>query len=274
MWKKFWIITSITSGRPRLLLILKSKRIKVTSTTDPNSPILRRFFEGYDRAFILPDEREELDGFEKCLALNTTHQYAFGRTHCEQVTVFEDDAGTLLGGANFLTVSTQDYTIPVTIALNYVYVEEAARGQGLLRKILRNVKTLALESMSIEPDATSIIFIEQNNPDKLSPEAYAIDTAHSGLDQTDRLKIWKNVGAQIIDFDYVQPALSDEQQPDTGLLFAVIDHPYPAINTSLLGNHLESFFYFSIQKGEEIQPGSVADTQIKSVLQRDIIGFR
>ncbi|MFC5345275.1 hypothetical protein ACETK8_04235 [Brevundimonas staleyi] len=76
--------------------------VRVRSTGDPASPLLGRFFEGYDRAFVLPDEREELEGFQACLALNRTHRHAFGRTHSEQVAVLEDEAGERLGGVNFL----------------------------------------------------------------------------------------------------------------------------------------------------------------------------
>lgn len=84
---------------------------------------------------MLPDEREELDGFETCLALNATHRHAYGRIHSELVATFEGADGTLLGGANFLaTAIDRGAPLPsAAIALNYVYVEEAARGRGLLR---------------------------------------------------------------------------------------------------------------------------------------------
>ena len=111
--------------------------VRVTASADPASPVLGRFFEGYDRAFVLPDEREELDGFEKCLALNRTHRQAFGRTHCELVCVMEDETGVLLGGINFLaTAIARPGAPPAAVALNYIYVEEAARGRGLLRQAL------------------------------------------------------------------------------------------------------------------------------------------
>ncbi len=38
--------------------------VRALATEDPGSPVLTRFFAGYDRAFVLPDEREELEGFE------------------------------------------------------------------------------------------------------------------------------------------------------------------------------------------------------------------
>ena len=112
--------------------------VRVTASGDPASPVLKRFFEGYDRAFVLPDEREDLSGFETCLALNRTHRLAHGRTQCELVAVLETEGGDLLGGANFLaTTIKRAGAPPASVALNYIYVETAARGRGLLRTLLQ-----------------------------------------------------------------------------------------------------------------------------------------
>jgi GNAT superfamily N-acetyltransferase len=244
--------------------------VRVTASGDPKSPVLERFFEGYDRAFILPDEREELAGFEACLALNQTHRRAMGRMHCELVTVLEDEAGTLLGGANFLATSmTRPGVPPAAVALNYVYVEEAARGRGLLRQTLSAVRTLASAVLDIDPMAGEpALFIEQNDPLRLTAEDYAADTRHSGLDQIDRLAIWARVGARIVDFDYVQPALSADQQPDDSLVYAAIDYPGEAVDAGLLHDHLESFFAISVLKGEAERSGGVAWQQLAALVAR------
>ncbi len=244
--------------------------VRVTASADPASPILGRFFEGYDRAFVLPDEREDLAGFEKCLSLNRTHRHALGRTHCELVAVLENEAGTLLGGANFLaTAIDRDGAPPAAVALNYVYVEETARGRGLLRQILSAVRTLALTALDLDPEGPPpAIFIEQNDPLRLTPEEYAEDTAHSGLDQVDRLAIWARVGARVIDFPYIQPALSAEQQPDDGLIYAAVDYPGEAVDADLFHDHLESFFAISVLKGETEPPGGAAARQIAALAGR------
>lgn len=244
--------------------------VRVSASADPASPILGRFFSGYDRAFVLPDEREDLAGFEKCLALNRTHRHALGRTHCELVAVLEDEAGTLLGGANFLATAIDRHGAPpAAVALNYVYVEEAARGRGLLRQTLSAVRTLALTALGRDPEGPPpAIFIEQNDPLRLTPEEYAEDTAHSGLDQVDRLAIWARVGARVVDFPYVQPALSPEQQPDDGLIYAAVDYPGEAVDAGLFHDHLESFFALSVLKGETEPPGGAASRQIAALTGR------
>lgn len=243
----------------------------VHATEDPASPLLDRFFEGYDRAFILPDEREEREGFARCLAINPRFRHAFGRRHSELVAVIEDTAGQRLGGANFLTIGLGNPIdgVAATVALNYVYVDENARGRGMLRHMLAAVRLLAKRSVGLDDDASDpTLFIEQNDPIRLTPEAYAADSRHSGLDQIERIRIWSRIGARLVDFAYVQPALSAEQEPDPNLIYAAIGHPGDGISPALLHAHFESFFAISVLKGEAEAAGGPAETQLRGLANR------
>ena len=243
--------------------------IKASGRT--GSQVLLRFFEGYDRAFVLPDEREEIDGFNKCLALNEPYRRAFGRTHCELVCTFETQQGDLLGGANFLAIGHASHNVvpSISIALNYIYVEQAARGRGLLRTGIDAVRELALVSLGQDPSHSQVaIFIEQNDPFKLTAEEYAEDTRHSGLDQFDRLNIWAKVGARLVDFPYVQPALSVGQNADDGLIYAALNYPFATIDCQFFHDHLESFFRISVLKGEAEIGNNVVERQLNSILKR------
>lgn len=247
-----------------------SEGVRVVATADPESPILHRFFEGYNRAFVLPDEREELAGFEVCLAMNRSHRQAFGRTHSELVAVLEDDAGVRLGGMNFLaTAILRDGMPQAAVALNYVYVDESKRRRGLLRTALQAVRQLTQAALELDPDGVPpVMFIEQNDPLRMTAEDYAVDTQHSGLDQVDRLAIWTRVGARVVDFPYVQPALSIDQAPDDGLIYTAIDYPHDAMDAGLLHDHLQSFFAISVLKGEADLPGGAATSQIAALAER------
>jgi hypothetical protein len=245
----------------------------VEATTRADSPVLERFFDGYNRAFILPDEREELTGFRDCLALNRGWRHAFGRTQCELVMTFSDANGNLLGGANFLATALVPgpASPPAAIALNYVFVEAAARGRGLLRKAIALVRMLALESVGLPlgPDLPlPALFIEQNDPLKLSKEDWRRDTEYSGMDQIDRLAIWAKVGARIVDFPYVQPALSAEQSPDEGLVYAAVDYSGDSVPAAILHQHLESFFGISVLKGRLPTSDPVAAQQLAALSGR------
>lgn len=262
-------MSGMTGGADNQLIRLDlGNGVYVTASDDAASPVLARFFSGYDRAFVLPDEREELGGFEACLALNRSHRHAYGRTHSELVAIFEDEGGTLLGGANFLATAIDRgaHLPPAAVALNYVYVEEAARGRGLLRIILGAVRDLALVALGLDRDGPPpAIFIEQNDPLRLTPEEYAADTAHSGTDQIDRLAIWARVGTRIVDFPYVQPALSEGQQADDGLIYAAVGYPGESVDPGLLHDHLQSFFGISVLKGAADAPGGVATAQLAAL---------
>lgn len=239
----------------------------VKGTERPDSPVLERFFTGYDRAFVLPDEREELDGFRACLALNPASRHRFGRLHCELVLTVEGGDGALLGGANFLATRI-DEPPPghprVAVALNYVFVESAARGRGLSRHILDAVARLANRSVGLPDDAGwPAMFIEQNDPLRMTDEAYATDTAHAGIDQVDRMRLWARLGARLVDFPYVQPALSSEQAADDGLAYAVIRFPRDAIDPGFLRAHFESFFGISVLKGGDPMADASAAPQLQ-----------
>jgi GNAT superfamily N-acetyltransferase len=245
--------------------------VRALATEDPGSPVLTRFFAGYDRAFVLPDEREELEGFEACLALNGAYRHAFGRVHSELVAVFEDADGTLLGGANFLATAIDRgaQLPPAAIALNYVYVEPASRGRGMLRKMLAAVRQLSIIALDLDREGTaSAIFIEQNDPLRLTAAEYAADTAHSGTDQVDRLAIWSRMGAEVVDFAYIQPALSASQHSDDGLIYAAVDFPGDTVDAGFLHDHLQSFFAISVLKGAQDQPGGVATRQLAALSAR------
>lgn len=225
----------------------------VRGTERPDSPVLEEFFAGYDRAFVLPDEREELEGFRACLTLNPLCRHRFGRRHRELVLVLNSVEGHLLGGANFLTTYIKEPPPghpPVAVALNYIYVQHAARGRGLSRLILDAVVRLANRAVGLADDACwPALFIEQNDPLRLTEAEYATDSSHAGIDQIDRLALWSRLGARLIDFPYVQPALSKNQAANDGLLYAVVRFARNEIDAEYFRAHLESFFGISVLKG-------------------------
>ncbi|GEM_PF-363221 len=237
------------------------------ATEQPQSPLLDHFFAGYDRAFVLPDEREEIDGFRACLAINPQSRHRFGRTHREMVMVVDDAAtGTLLGGANFLASHIPDAPAghpPVAVALNYLYVEPAARGRGLSRVLKDCVARLAQDAVDAPPSSPlPALFIEQNDPLRLSDAEYAADSAHAGIDQVDRLNVWSRLGALLVDFPYIQPALSADQHSDDGLAYAVMNLEMDSVDAGWFAAHLESFFAISVLKGGDPAKDAAAAPQL------------
>lgn len=243
-----------------------ARDVLIKATSRPDSALLERFMAGYDRAFVLPNEREEIDGFRACLAINPVSRHRFGRTHCELVMVLEDETGALLGGANFLATRIDKAPAGhplVAVALNYLFVDVEARGRGLSRTLKQAVEELANEAVDAPAIAAApALFIEQNDPLKLSEEEYAADSAHSGIDQVDRLAVWARLGAKLVDFPYIQPALSANQGSDHSLAYAVMNFPGHAMDPSWFAAHLESFFAISVLKGGELSRDPAVSGQL------------
>ncbi|MEG3180374.1 hypothetical protein [Sphingomonas sp. LT1P40] len=236
----------------------------VRQTDIGEGAVFDRFFAGYDRAFVLPDEKEDRDGFIACLALNhgtekarLTALYGEFREIC--LTVDEPD-GTHVGGANLIAAPLPEAAgrSIATANLNYLYVDPAQRGRGRLKQLVAIVRDTIRDMFGVDE---VLIFLEQNDPFAMSEEAYALDSSVAGVDQIDRLRIWTKQGARIVDWRYIQPALTPAHEPDDGLLYAVIgaDTPLPAC---WLAAHLRRFYGISVLKGAPIDADPVAWPQI------------
>ena len=237
----------------------------VLGTDSPHSLLLERFYEGYDKAFIIPSEREELEGFVKCLSLNSTLARKSERRFRELIFVLHGENHNVLGGANFLAVEHLGRTPHprVSVNLNYLFVDGAARGRGLSRAMLGAVTSLACRGIGVSESEAAVIFIEQNDPIRLSSADYAADTAHSGMDQIERLAVWAKLGAKVVDIDYRQPPLSSSQATNDGLIYAAINLPGANMDACYLHDHLYAFFEISVFKGQDPCESPIANPQLE-----------
>jgi hypothetical protein len=246
--------------------------LRVHASLDPAGAVLAEFFAGYDRAFVLPNEKETLRGFEECLALNSGASYerlaADYGPFCEVVfAVCARGEHKRRAGGNFIAYPIGAQGATVAMNLNYVFVDREFRGEGLLRAILEGLPDVV--SSFLRPEVSSraehLVFFEQNDPLRVSPEDYETDSAHAGLDQVDRLAIWDRIGARLVDFDYVQPALSDDQAPDDTLLYSVIGARGDGLDACILLEHLRRFFGISVLKGVPLSSAPVAVAQLSAL---------
>lgn len=241
------------AGRPATWSF-SSSGLELEVTTAYDTKTFREFFAEYDKVFVLPAEKEEASGFAACLALNRGPGHA--RLAAEygdflELCLVARDAGVLIGGANLIALRfpgpNGDPT--VTSNLNYIFTTGAARGKGYFRRLLAAIRPLVV---SIFPGPEPLIFVEQNDPFRMTDEAYAEDTARAGIDQFDRLLAWAKVGARVLDFPYVQPGLSADQPADDTLVYALLDPPADRLPASVLREHLRRFFAISVAKGEPL----------------------
>jgi GNAT superfamily N-acetyltransferase len=236
--------------------------------SDRDDSVFERFFAGYDRAFVLPNEKEEADGFRTCLALNhgaerTRLAAEFGPFREVCLIARDAEDRTLVGGANFIALEVPDDHEPVISAnLNYIYVDANLRGKGYFGRLVRAVRHAV--PLSLGRAGEALIFIEQNDPLRMSAEDYARDTAFTGLDQLDRMRIWAKQGAKVIDHPYVQPPLTAEADPDDNLIYGVLSDRAD-IAACTLHEHLRKFFGISVLKGAPLGQTEIAARQVRAL---------
>ena len=252
--------------------------LELRAAIDPADPLLEVFFAGYDQAFVLPSEKEEIDGFRDCLALNLPPAYqplaARHGPFREFVAVAVDTtdaAETVVGGANLFCYPLCMATGVDLLAmnLNYIFVPPTQRRRGYFGRILRACEALARRAFVASdgaPDTAGLplaMFLELNDPLRLDADDYARDTAHAGLDQLQRIAIWVRAGTRIINFPYVQPPLSATQAADRNLLLAVRGIDARQLSACLLREHLSRFFAISVLKGGDPAGNPEAHAQLR-----------
>lgn len=231
--------------------------LHLRATTRFHSETFRQFFDGYDRAFVLPDEKEGAPGFKAALDLNHGAAYA---TLADKYGPFREicftfhDQQRFVGGANLFATAFRPHSGQALASsnLNYIYVDRLMRGRGYFAAMVSGLRRLVPDLFQFSSSSSqALMFVEQNDPFRLSQAQYQLDTQTSGVDQFDRLAIWAKAGALIVDHPYVQPRLSEEQSPDQTLTLSLIGEPGSGLSACVLLEHLRRFFAISVLKGSD-----------------------
>lgn len=247
--------------------------LAIQATDRADDGVLDAFFAAYDRAFVLANEKEQIDGFRDCLALNAGARHAELRARYgpfrELVLVARDDGGAVVGGANLIVLQQPTgapHGVDFSVNLNYLFVAPAQRGKGRSRTLLAACRHLAgtiAAGWRAETPTRGLFFLEINDPFRLTPEQDKLDSEHAGIDQVARLAYWARMGTTVVDWPYVQPALSADQQDDRTLAYGVLDAGAASVPASLLLWHLERFFAISVLKGSRFESSAAALHQVQ-----------
>jgi len=284
----------IVQANASWLTVASAAGLTYQASTSASDGVLEQFFAAYDNAFVLPNEKEGLSGFADCLALNWGRHYhrlvgQFGPFR-EFVVLVRGAGATVVGGLNFVAFPLHDPDGGeplLSLNLNYIFVQPAHRRRGLLKTLIGDLPALVLALFahtnpgdmpaaagSLRAQLPVHIFIEQNDPYRMGGEDYERDTAATGLDQLARIALWARQGAKVIDFPYVQPALTADQQADHNLAYAVLGTKTPTLHPSLLRQHLERFFAISVLKGCTLEGNAEADAQLVQLARLAAAGTR
>lgn len=237
------------------------KRLVVSSIESQDDPRLVAFYELYSKNFVLEDEREPIEGFQKVLSFNGQRsvQEEFGPFMEPIWIVKEPTRGEIIAAANFALFSysgaSQLNGWDASCQLHFLLVREDLRGLGLAGLLLRDLELKVEEFARLHgAGASPAVFLtcEQNAPDKMTAEQIEADAKSALIDPRERYRWWRSRGFRRLGFSYVQPPLSPEHSPCSYLDYyarlGAARSAETSLDTACLLEHLRRFFFVSVGK--------------------------
>lgn len=162
-------------------------------------PRFDRFIdELYIPGFPDEDERESPENMLEYLRLRAAGWYGANNYHILLLT--ENDRPVAAAVSDYLA-------IPNTGVIEFLIVSDDCRGKGYGRQLFNATEALLRDDAqrNHQPDLAAIV-IELNDPFRVAPP-------NDNYDPFERTRIWDKWGFGRLNFPYVQPALSEDQEP-------------------------------------------------------------
>jgi GNAT superfamily N-acetyltransferase len=163
--------------------------------SDPVDQALFRafYFDVYVREFPDENERESLDNMLEYLHKKQAGWYGANNYHIL----------VAVAGGRPVGCAIADYLAePNAGVIEFLAVVAEARGRGYGQALHRGIERLLVADAG---NALDYIVAEMNDPFRTNP-------ASDNMDPFQRAMIWHRWGYRVIDFAYVQPALSETQE--------------------------------------------------------------
>jgi GNAT superfamily N-acetyltransferase len=174
------------------------------TNSDADLELLRKFYrECYVLEFPDPNERESLENMEKYLQLKYQGWYGNNNYHI----IIAIQSKQFIGGvvADFLAEAN-------TGVIEFIFVLPQFRQQGIGKILLTDIENrLIIDAKSALGVDLDCIVAEMNDP-------FQTSEVEDNLDPVRRSRLWDKWGYAVLDFPYIQPALSPEQAPVFNLL--------------------------------------------------------
>jgi hypothetical protein len=197
---------------------------------------LSRFYdELYVAGFPDADERESLANMKRYLQLRREGWYGTNNYHIILA----------LDGDRIVAASVSDYLAkPNCGVIEFLLVNESMRGSGVGR-LVHTATVEALDADAVRGGRSGIdgIVIELNDPFRVAPQ-------DDNYDPFERALIWDRWGYGRLCFPYVQPALSEGQEPVACLLLAIkplVSRLQREVPSELVGDVLREFMRWAMR---------------------------
>lgn len=215
---------------------------------------LCRFYDGlYVAGFPNANERESLANMKRYLQLRRQGWYGPNNYHIILA----------LDGDRAVAASVSDYLAkPNCGVIEFLLVDKSVRGRGIGKIVhTATVDALDADARRIGRSAIDGIVIELNDPFRVAPQ-------DDNYDPFERALIWDRWGYGRLCFPYVQPALSDEQEPVTCLLLGmkpIAPHMQARVPAATVCDVLEGYLRWAMRIDEpELDPTFAAMKQFLS----------
>jgi hypothetical protein len=178
---------------------------EISSSSASDTQLLRQFYaECLVTAFPDEDERESLENIEKYLRLKEDGKYGANNYHV----IVACDGDKPIAGSIF------DYLFePNAGVIEFLLVNPGQRQGGLASRLLRQTESaIAADAQRVGREVDWLV-AELDDP-------FRVSLAESDFNPFTRASIWHRWGYRMLDFRYIQPALSPEKSPATTLLLA------------------------------------------------------
>jgi GNAT superfamily N-acetyltransferase len=217
---------------------------------------LSKFYDGlYVAGFPDPNERESLANMQRYLRLRREGWYGPNNYHIILA----------LDGDRTVAASVSDYlAVPNCGVVEFLVVDRSLWRSGIGNKIhAATIAALDGDARRLDRGRVDGIVIELNDP-------YRLARQNDNFDPFERAMIWDRWGYGRLCFPYVQPALSEEQEPVTCLLLAmkpIAPHLREEIPPSMLCQVLEGYLRWAMRIDQpELDPSFIAMKQFVSKL--------
>jgi GNAT superfamily N-acetyltransferase len=184
-------------------LVVEFREISASRGSDVQ--LLRRFYaECLIPAFPDEDERESLENIEDYLQLKEDGKYGANNYHV----IVSCDGDKPIAGSIF------DYLVePNAGVIEFLLVSPGLRQTGLASRLLRQTEAAIAADAQRAGQQVAWLVAELDDP-------FRVSLAESDFNPFTRASIWHRWGYRMLDFRYIQPALSAEKSPVTTLLLA------------------------------------------------------
>lgn len=169
---------------PGKILPEESLSMRELTEKDPAQmrEVLQQYYPELEAAFPLEGEIETTDTYEAYLTdPNSTWD----------MVVLRDKEHNIIGGIQYQVVDVPGSEMGKVAWAEHIWVKQENRDYGNFRSLLNVAKE------RIAADGAKMVFMEFNNPKKMTPEEIAID-AEGGITTQDRAKIWGRVGIHVV----------------------------------------------------------------------------